>query len=77
MIKILSVLAVASMAIGPLPTGEDNAGRSLTMALCDGGEISIPLGDDEENAPRDCGSMACHAVNSREKNKRLSKPNLI
>lgn len=77
MIKIFSVLAVASMAIGPVPMGKEEAGRSLTMALCNGGEITIPLGDDEEEAPLDCQSMACHAVNCREKNKRLSKPNLI
>ncbi|KEO89127.1 hypothetical protein EH31_13920 [Erythrobacter longus] len=77
MIRIFSVLAVVSMAIGPLSPNKGEPGRSLTMSLCNGGEITIPLGDDDDKTPRDCQSMACHAVNCREKNKRFSKPNLI
>lgn len=78
--KALGLLAVFSLATSPIPLGEDEAGRTLTMSLCNGGQITISLGDDgnNEDMPWDnCQSMACHAANCREKNKPLPKPNLI
>lgn len=51
--------------IGPLPA-QSNA---ITAALCNGGTITIPLGED---APADdglCHPKGCHAGNCREKDK--------
>ncbi len=77
MMKLLSILAIGSIAAGPIfPSGDETAG-TLTMSLCNGGEITIPLGDGEEDGPRDCQSNACHAATCREKNKRSAKLNLI
>lgn len=74
--KTLSILAVFSLATGPIPMGDGESPATLTLGLCNGGEITIPIGDDKGEDPRDCHSMACHAA-SREKAKRFSKGNLI
>lgn len=77
MMKLLSILAIGSIATGPiLPSGNKPA-DTLTMSLCNGGEIIIPLGDREEDGPRDCQSNPCHAATCREKNKRSPRLNLI
>lgn len=65
MIKLVTLLALAPIAIGPLPGAE----RTLTLALCLGGEITIPLGDKDDGQKRDCHLDACHAGNCREKEK--------
>ena len=57
--------------------GKQESTATLTMGLCNGGEITIPIGDKDEEYPRDCQSMACHAATSREKAKRFCKGNLI
>ncbi|MEL7199787.1 MAG: hypothetical protein AAGL10_15860 [Pseudomonadota bacterium] len=77
MMQALSFLAVASLATSPIPLGDDQEGRTLTMSLCDGGKITIPIDGNGEDHERDCQSMACHAATCREKEKRVSKPNLI
>ena len=64
--KHLAALALLPVALGPLPQPE----RALTISLCLGGEITIPLGDDEKAPERDCHQLACHAGNCREKIKR-------
>ncbi|MEO1487908.1 MAG: hypothetical protein AAFR88_00515 [Pseudomonadota bacterium] len=64
---VIAALAVIPLATGPQSHDEPNA---LIVALCDGGTISIPLGDDEAPDERDCHSMACHAGVSRHKVKK-------
>lgn len=60
--KAFAFLALIPMVHGPLPQ-EDNA---LVLALCGGGEISIPFEKDEPDPQRDC-HQGCHAGNCREK----------
>jgi len=63
----IAMLALLPMISGPLP--EDQ--RTLTLGLCSGGEITIPLSDDEEpGSKRDCHQQGCHAGNCREKSKK-------
>lgn len=64
--KILAILALIPLALGPLPQEE----RSLIAALCNGGTITIPLGDKEPKPRRDCHQKGCHAGSCREKSKR-------
>lgn len=64
--KLLAALALAPIALGPLPQAE----RTLTIGLCLGGEITIPLGDDDSDPPRNCHPQGCHAGTCREKTKR-------
>jgi hypothetical protein len=46
------------------------AERTLTIGLCLGGEITIPLGDDDNDSQRNCHPQGCHAGTCREKTKR-------
>ncbi len=64
--KLFALMAIVPMAIGPLPQEE----RTLAAQLCNGGEITIPIGDKEDGNKRDCHSKACHVGNCREKFKR-------
>jgi hypothetical protein len=65
----IAILALVPMITGPLP-GEENR---LTIALCAGGTLEIPLGKGEEKMPdRDCPAAGCHAATGREKAKRRS-----
>lgn len=61
--KILAVLALLPVAIGPLPQEE----RALTIDLCLGGQVTIPLGDENKGEDRICHSQGCHAGNCRAK----------
>lgn len=67
--KTFAILALIPIAIGPLPQEE----RTLTLSLCQGGDITIPLDDGEGGQNRDCHQSACHAGNCREKSKRLKR----
>lgn len=62
----LALIALIPMITGPLPEDE----RTLTLGLCNGGEITIPLGDNAPADKRDCHQQACHAGTCREKTKR-------
>lgn len=64
---IIAALALIPLAAGPQSHDAPNA---LIVALCDGGTISIPLGDDDAPDERDCHNMACHAGTSRQKVKK-------
>lgn len=64
--KLLAILALVPVAIGPLPQDD----RTLTINLCLGGEIIIPLDDREQKQDGDCHQQACHAGSCREKTKR-------
>lgn len=59
----LALAALLPAMIGPHPAGE----RTLTARLCNGGTITIPLGDGgpPEDAP--CHPKACHSGTCREK----------
>jgi len=63
----LMLLAMAPMLLGSLPIEQ----RTLTLSLCSGGEIEIPLDDDNGEQKRDCRQQGCHAGTCREKAKRL------
>lgn len=63
---LLGSLAVLPMVTGPLPQAE----RTLTMGLCDGGEITIPIDGNRDSSPPDCHQKACHAGTCRQKGER-------
>ena len=63
--KLLAIIALLPIAVGPLPVEE----RVLTVGLCLGGEITIPLGGQDGPGRKDCHQKGCHAGNCREKNK--------
>lgn len=67
--KILAILALIPVAIGPLPEEQ----QSITSALCNGGTITIPLGDNEPEPSGDCHQKGCHAGSCREKTKRARR----
>ena len=58
-------LALIPLATGPLPAEE----RSLVVALCSGGTISILLGDSNEEQPSapPCPQQGCHAGTCRKR----------
>lgn len=60
----LAFAALVPLATGPAPQEPE----TLSVALCGGGTISIPLGDGE-GPERDCDPKACHAATCREKTK--------
>ena len=69
MIKaLLGLAALLPIAIGPLPHDE----KSLLIELCSGGQITIPLGDEDEQEEHPCDPQACHAGTCREKPKRVN-----
>ena len=70
MTKLFALLALVPTAIGPLPQPED----ALTIALCSGRSMTIPLGDKQNQPKPDCHSKACHAGSCREKSKRSKAP---
>ena len=64
--NVLAWFALISLAVGPLPQDK----RSLTVSLCGGGEISIPISNGNDSGDkRDCHGKACHAGTCREKTK--------
>lgn len=65
--KLLAAIAVVPMAIGPMPEKEN----VLIAALCDGGSISIPIGDGGGEPMGDCHQKGCHAGTCRQKAKGL------
>jgi len=66
---VLAWIAVSVLAAQPVSAsqGEHEGGNTLVMKLCDGGQVTIPLGneDDDKGAPHCPGSKACHAANCR------------
>ncbi|MBI1403393.1 MAG: hypothetical protein GC147_09280 [Porphyrobacter sp.] len=62
-----ALAALVPVMIGPLPATH----RTLAASLCNGGTITIPLGDDK--TPEDdgkCHPQGCHAGTCRERGKR-------
>ena len=62
----LALAVLVPVMISPLPA----EGASLTMPLCNGGTITIPLGKDAPGQNRDCHTKGCHASTCREDRKR-------
>ena len=56
------IAAMIPVLTGPLPAPEN----ALTVALCNGGSIEIPLGDRDGDAPAPCEAKGCHAGNCRK-----------
>ena len=68
--KLIAILALLPIALGPLPQKE----RTLTLELCLGGEITIPLGDQDGEKEEHCpDQQGCHAGTCREKSRALSR----
>jgi len=61
----LALAVLLPVMIGPLPAPP---GQTLTMQLCGGGTIVIPLDDGTPMPDRDCHPKGCHAGTCREKN---------
>ena len=70
----LALAALIPAMIGPLPA---EAGAAVTARLCNGGTVTIPLGDDPPPQDRDCHPKGCHAGTCRSKDaaKRPSRAN--
>lgn len=61
-----ALAALFPVLIGPVPA-ESGA---ITAALCNGGTITIPLGDKDTPGDNDnCHPKGCHAGNCREKDR--------
>jgi hypothetical protein len=60
----LALAALIPAMIGPLPT---EGGAAITARLCNGGTITIPLGDDAPAPEGDCHPKGCHAGTCRPK----------
>lgn len=58
------VAALFPIMVGPLPAQQE----SLTLKLCNGGVLSIPLGNEDDQAPAPCETKGCHAGCSRKRN---------
>lgn len=64
--KLLALVALIPVAIGPLPSEQ----RVLNVGLCIGDKvITIPLDDEPSKEEHPCSSAGCHAGASREKSK--------
>jgi len=59
----LALAALLPVMIGPLPAPP---GPTLTMQLCNGGTITIPVGGGKPAPERDCHPKGCHAGTCRE-----------
>ena len=66
----MKTVALAIAALIPLASGttaHDASESAITVALCNGGEITIDLGTGDEPPERDCHAKGCHAGACREK----------
>lgn len=67
-LRLFALLALAPAITGPLPASA-MGGSSIVVALCSGGTIEIPLGDQdsdgERNAP--CHPQGCHGNTCRKR----------
>ena len=62
-----ALLALVPLMAGTTP--HEPSEGALTVALCNGGAITIDLGLEDEEPARDCHQEACHAGTCREKQK--------
>ncbi|MEM7700936.1 MAG: hypothetical protein AAF251_03260 [Pseudomonadota bacterium] len=69
---MVKALAPALAALLPLILGttpHEASTKGIKVALCNGGEITLDLGQDKDTPERDCHSKGCHAGSCREKQK--------
>jgi hypothetical protein len=59
----LALAALLPVMIGPLPA----SAQAITAKLCNGGTITIPLGDDTPADNGQCHPKGCHAGSCRER----------
>ena len=59
-----ALAALIPVLIGPLPAEEE----AITAKLCNGGTITIPVGDGTPRQDENCHPKGCHAGTCREKN---------
>lgn len=59
----LALAALVPVMIGPLPAQS----ATITARLCNGGTITIPVGDGAPAQDRDCHPKGCHAGTCRPK----------
>lgn len=65
-----SAAALALTALVPFIAGtspHETSTDAITVALCNGGEITIDLGREQPEQERDCHQKGCHAGACREK----------
>ncbi len=60
----ISFLALMPLITGPLPESSE---RSIVARLCNGGTITIPIEDDEQDPGTPCDMQACHAGTCRKR----------
>ena len=59
-----ALAALVPVLIGPLPAHR----TVITARLCNGGTITIPVGDSSPAQDENCHPKGCHAGTCREKN---------
>lgn len=69
----LALAALVPVMIGPLPAH----GTVITAKLCNGGTITIPVGDDTPQQDRDCHPKGCHAGTCRERDEQKRPKGII
>ncbi|GAB4474688.1 hypothetical protein [Erythrobacter tepidarius] len=57
-----ALAALVPVMIGPLPA----QGATITARLCNGGTITIPVGDGAPEQDRNCHPKGCHAGTCRK-----------
>lgn len=63
----LAAFALAQMIAAPMiPRPADD---TITVSLCSGGDISIPLREGDTPKERDCDQNGCHAGTCRDRGK--------
>jgi hypothetical protein len=62
----LALAALIPVLVGPLPAQH----TAITAKLCNGGTITIPVGDGAPAQDENCHPKGCHAGTCREKGKR-------
>ena len=60
-----ALAALIPVMIGPLPVQSS----AITAKLCNGGTITIPLGDGAPAQDENCHPKGCHAGTCRQKDK--------
>jgi hypothetical protein len=61
----LALAALIPVMVGPLPAQAE----TITAKLCNGGTITIPVGEGGPAKDEDCHPKGCHAGTCREKGK--------
>ncbi|MFW5634986.1 MAG: hypothetical protein ACOCYR_08865 [Erythrobacter sp.] len=65
--SLLAFAALVPLAAGPVAGKAEE--EVLTLALCGGGAVTIPLGNGGDLPERGCDPQACHAATCREKDR--------